>query len=300
MDLTPKKHKKLIHMLKRNPSELKKIDEKGTIIHKILTNKNYYYITLIQLIKMFPEGLFIKDDFGRLPIHCLVTLDFEIDIECILKLMLKINPEINPDTEGNYPLHIYLKRINRQSDYSIEVIEMLSTKQALTSYNRHKELPIHIISKANHLNDYWVKQILTVLIDNCPETLLMQSKDKYPVELISTMNCNSAVQCLRVRLPQEIIHRIIKNIWEHNFADPVRNCIYGTAILLFKLDNKLVKELYIDDDYNSKILDIYDTLISKHNILGKTLDSECCLEELGIIKEAIDFAIKPDVLSKLI
>jgi len=290
-----KRHKRIIYFFKHHPNEIKRIDEDGTVIHKILTNRNYCQKTLIHLIKLFPEGLFIKDDLDQFPIHYLIQLDFEIDIECILKLMLKINPEMIPDKEGNYPLHIYLKRINRKSGYSIEVIEMLSTRQALTYYNKKEELPIHIICKANRLNDHWVNKILTVLIDNCPETLLMESKTKYPVELISTTNIDSLIQCLRrVRLPQEIIHRIIKNVWESNFeAFLPDKCDSGTAFLLHKLNTKLVTELYIDNEYNSIILKKYSELNTKHNILLKIFDKECCLEELGIIEEAINFAIKP-------
>jgi len=294
-----KRHKRIIYFLKHNPNEIKRIDEDGTIIHKILTNRNYCKKTLIHLIKLFPESLSIKDDLGNCPIHYLVNLDFEIDIECILKIMLKIKPEMEPDNEGNYTLHIYLKRISRKSDYVIEVIEMLSTRQALTYYNKKEELPIHIICKANHLNDFWIKSILTVLINNCPETLLMESNSKYPVELLSTTNCDSIIQCLRVRLPHEIIIRIIKNVWNNTFECPLRKWDYGTAFLLYKLNTKLVTELYIDNVFNTIILKVYNVLNTYHNILVKLLDTECCIEELGIIKESIDFGIKPDVLFHL-
>lgn len=301
---TNSRHNLIKHYFKKHPSELKKIDKDGTIIHKLLTNRNYRLKTLIHLIKLFPEGLSIKDDLGQCPIHYLVKLDFDIDIECILKLMLTVNPDMEPDNEGNYPLHIYLKRIKimdrkRESNHCIEVIEMLSTRQSLTSYNKAGELPIHIICKANHLNDYWIQSILTVLINICPETLLMESNSKYPVELLSTINCDSIIQCLRVRLPQEIIIRIIKNVWENTFECPLRKCYSGTAILLYKLNTTLVKDLRIDNGFNTKILTYYNKLNLKHNILLEILDSECCLEKLGIIKEAIGFAIKPDRLLRL-
>lgn len=306
-----KRHKRIVYFLKDNPDEIKKIDD-GSIVHKLLKLPNWEYKTLIYFIKIYPESLFIKNDLGEYPIHLLIKHSIcELDM---IKLMLSINSDIVKDNNGNTILHTYILNMKRCIKHNLEFIKYicLNHKEILTTYNNDNKLPIHILCEERSIHYDIVSEIIEILIDRCPELLLMKSNLRYPIELLPTSSYKGIILCLDTKYDKNIIDEILYNIWNCNHIIRYKT---GMLSVLIKINNKeLITEnceKYISNiEFESdipyvvkntlKLLRTYYRLLELYDNEYELLFSECDLGEIEVAKEAIKFGRSIEDMVELI
>jgi len=306
-----KRHKRIVRFLKDHPDEIKKIDD-GSIVHKLLKLPNWEYKTLIYFIKIYPDSLFIKNDLGEYPIHLLIkNSTFKLDM---IKLMLSINSDIVKDNNGNTILHTYILNMKRCIKHNLEFIKYicLNHKEILTTHNNDNKLPIHILCEERSIHYDIVSEIIEILIYSCPELLLMKYEKLYPIELLPTSNYNGIILCLDTKYDKSIIDEILYNIWNCNHITRFKT---GMLSVLIKINNrKLITEnceRYISNiEFESdipiaikntiKLLRTYYRLLELYNDEYELLFSECDLEEIEIVKEAIRFGRSIEDMVELI
>jgi hypothetical protein len=310
-----KRHKRIVYFLKHHPNEIKKINN-GSIIHKLIRNGRLNGKTLLYFIKIFPEGLFVKDDRGILPIHIIIN-HFEHKLfNNIITTMLNINP-IGIDCNKNTVLHIYILNMKRCIKHNLDFIKYicLNHKEMLFIYNNDFELPIHTLCKERSVNYDIISEIIEILIDSSPELLLMKSNLRYPIELLPTSNYNAIVLCLNTKYDNNIINDVLFNVWNTNHILHYRMDRIGLLKILFKINNKKLIaencEKYISNiefvfdipiviKNTINLLNSYYRLLELYNVEYGLLFSECDLEEIGISKEAIKFGRSIEDMVELI